>query len=165
MSSGYFDRGASAGGSDEGYFDREDITGPSGVGSATGGPGGVADRDLEVDQDNPNIVRAVPERDVRLDETAGVTSTQREDAYEGSYPDVVEGSDSAATGTSWGQPGSDSAAAVQTPSGALSEGEGEGEASPTRNASDNPTRDELDNVGSWSTIDNADSAGSPTGFS
>src|SRR5438477_10230602 len=94
--SGYFSRGASAGGQDEGYFNREDITGPAGVGSATGGPGGVADENLgkelleqqgvvekeglEHDPKNPYIVRAVPqESSERSDETAGTTSPEPAD--------------------------------------------------------------------------------------
>src|SRR5437763_11528133 len=99
--SGYFDRGASAGGHDHGYFNRDDITGPEGVGvGATGGPGPVADENLEVDPENPNIVRAIPREDkARIDETAGTGSPAR---VEGSYPDIVEGSDSERTGTSWG---------------------------------------------------------------
>src|SRR6187551_996953 len=100
--SGYFDRGASAGGHDEGYFDREDVTGPSGVGSATGGPGGVADvnagaaphhavspEGIEFDEQNPNIARAVPVTDgVKLDETAGTGSPIRTDE---SYGQIIEG--------------------------------------------------------------------------
>jgi hypothetical protein len=47
----------------------------------------------------------------------------------------------------------------------MPEGEGEGQAQPNRNTGDRLTRDELDDVGSWSTIDQTDSAGSPTGNS
>lgn len=162
---GYFDRGASAGGEDEGYFNRSDITGPAGVGSATGGPGGVADNDLQVDPDNPNIVRATRSQPERLDETAGTTTTAREDAYEDRHPGIIEGSDSERTGTSDGRPRYTDAATVQTPNGPAPEGEGPGHASPTRNVASQPDRDDLDNVGSWSTIQDGDSAGSPTGFS
>src|SRR5437870_13288088 len=94
--SGYFSRGASAGGQDEGYFNREDVTGPAGVGSATGGPGGVADENLgkelleqqgvvekeglEHDPKNPYIVRAVPQEEREdIDETAGTNSLVRAD--------------------------------------------------------------------------------------
>src|SRR5437762_9305114 len=99
--SGYFDRGASAGGHDKGYFNREDVTGPEGVGvGARGGPGPVSNENLEVDPENPNIVRAKPEQDIeKLDETAGTTGEPRAG---GSYPDIIEGSDSERTGTSWG---------------------------------------------------------------
>ncbi len=159
--SGYFDRGASTGGQDEGYFDRPNITGPSGVGSDLGGPGGVANENLEVDSENPNIVRAIPSGQTATDETAGSTSpATRDDAY----GDIIEGSDSERTGTSWGLPGQE-ANAVDTPAGTVSEGEGEDEAHPNRNTAGRLTRDELENVGSWSTIDKADSAGSPSGFS
>lgn len=152
--SGYFDRGATAGGSDEGYFNREDITGPAGVGSATGGPGGVADDDLEVDPDNPNIVRAIPRaREARLDETAGTTSTQR---IEGTYPDIIEGSDSERTGTSWGLP-----AIEETPHAQAKAGD---DRPPDSNAAVDPTKDELRNVGSWSTIHTDDTAGEPSGL-
>src|SRR4051812_1544525 len=109
--SGYFDRGASAGGHDQGYFDREDVTGPSGVGSAMGGPGGVADvnagsteqtsiapEGIEFDEQNPNIARAVPAKDgVKLDETAGTGAPVRTDEP---YQQIIEGSDSERTGTS-----------------------------------------------------------------
>lgn len=103
----YFNRGASAGGHDEGYFNRPDVTGPAGVGSATGGPGGVAEDDLdqgpdntviERDKDNPNIVRAVPAPN---SPSAGQTSPGE---ITGTYPAIVEGSDSETTGTSWGLP-------------------------------------------------------------
>ncbi len=159
--SGYFDRGASTGGQDEGYFNRQDITGASGVGSDLGGPGGVAHENLEADHENPNIVRAVPQSQAASDETAGNTSPTTRD---GELGDIIEGSDSERTGTSWGLPGRD-ASEVETPEGALQEGEGEGEAHPNRNTAGRLTRDDLENVGSWSTIDKADSAGSPSGFS
>lgn len=159
--SGYFDRGASAGGQDEGYFNRQDITGDSGVGSDLGGPGGVAHENLEVDSENPNVVRAIPSERTATDETAGNTSPA---ARDDEYDDIIEGSDSERTGTSWGLPGRE-AGEVETPAGALQEGEGEGEAHPNRNTAGRLMRDDLDNVGSWSTIDKADSAGSPSGFS
>jgi hypothetical protein len=162
--SGYFDRGASVGGHDHGYFDHDDITGPAGVGvGATGGPGPVASENLEVDPENPNIVRAVSTRgEGPLDETAGTTSPER---VEGTYPDIIEGSDSVRTGTSWGLPGVEDAPAVSAPGGNLPEGEGRGEAAPNRNTGDRLSRDELDNVGSWSTIEDRSSPGSPTGNS
>jgi len=158
---GYFDRGASAGGHDEGYQNRDNITGPEGAGSAIGGPGGLAreDWDLEVDPDNPNIVRAVPgKHDLELDETAGSTSTARTEA---SNPNIIEGSDSARTGTSTGIPGVEDATTVESPRGATAEGE----AHPNRNTGRRPTREELDDVGAWSTMGTSGSPGSPTGNS
>ena len=88
-----------------------------------------------------------------LDETAGVTTQEAS----GSHPDIVEGSDSERTGTSWGLPGVEG--------GRGREGEEEGQAHPNRNTGTGVAREDLDNVGSWSTIDKADSAGSPTGNS
>ncbi len=168
--SGYFDRGASAGGQDEGYFNRQDVTGPDGVGSATGGPGGVAHENLGVthdnlvvDDENPNIVRAVPpQQDPALDETAGVTSSER---VGGTYPYIIEGSDSLQTGTSWGVPAYEDASVVETPRGEMPEGSEPGEAAPNRNTARNPSKAEIQDVGSWSTIDTDDTAGSPSGLS
>src|SRR3712207_2262833 len=111
--SGYFSRGASAGGNDEGYFNREDVTGDAGVGSATGGPGGVADADYERDENNPNIVRAISnEPEARLDETAGTNTAER---IEGTYPDYIEGSDSPRTGSSFDNNAYLDAPTVETP--------------------------------------------------
>ncbi|MFL5733361.1 MAG: hypothetical protein ACJ78Q_09175 [Chloroflexia bacterium] len=162
--SGYYDRGASAGGHDHGYFNREDVTGSSGVGvGATGGPGPIANENLEVDPQNPNIVRATtPTGEPAPDETAGTNSPAR---VGGSYPDIVEGSDSERTGTSWGLSGVEDADTLSTPMGDRPEGEGQNEASPNRNTGDRLSRDELSDVGSWSTIDDHSSAGSPTGNS
>ena len=121
----------------------------------------IIDDNLEVDSRNPNIVRAIPPSQGATDETAGNTSpTTRDDEY----GDIIEGSDSERTGTSWGLPGRETER-VDTPAGAVQEGEGEDEAHPNRNTADRLTRDELSDVGSWSTIDKSDSAGSPTGFS
>ncbi len=83
----------------------------------------------------------------------------------GTYPAIVEGSDSERTGTSWGELGYEDAATVETPRGLRTEGTEEGEAHPNRNVGELPTRDELDEVGSWSTIEKSDSAGSPSGNS
>lgn len=120
----YFNRGASAGGHDEGDFNRKDITGPSGVGSgARGGPGPVADENKGLDEYDP--VEGIAKRDetieepaatlnhredsgsgnlsepekrgVVLDETAGSDSPVRADE---SYGSIIEGSDSPRTGTS-----------------------------------------------------------------
>ena len=154
---GYFNRGASTGGQDEGYFERENVTGASGVGSAMGGPGGVSSEpDVEFDAENPNIARAVsPGETVTGDETAGVTTQERRG---GSYPDIVEGSDSERTGTSWGDAGLRDA---------VDEDERKGQTHPNRNTGERQdvTRDELQDVGSWSTIDTNDNAGSPSGNS
>ncbi len=151
---GYFNRGGATGGHDDGYFERENVTGASGLSSAMGGPGGVSsDPDIELDSENPNIARAIsPDRAVTGDETGGVTTQERRD------PDIVEGSDSERTGTSSGVVG------VRE---ATSEGEGEGQDHPNRNTGERQavTRDELQNVGSWSTIDTSDNAGSPSGNS
>ncbi|HET6314362.1 MAG TPA: hypothetical protein VFH60_11020 [Chloroflexia bacterium] len=126
-------------------------------------PGGALHDNLEVDAENPNIVRAIPATQRAGDETAGNTSpgTRAEDD---GYGDIIEGSDSERTGTSWGLPGREPGQ-TQTSAGEVPEGEGDGEAHPNRNTGDRVTRDELDNVGSWSTIDTDDSAGSPSGFS
>lgn len=158
---GYFDRGASASGQDEGYFNRDDVTDPEGVGSATGGPGGVAKDDIEFDSENPNIARAVRHATPGGDETVGNTTGERR----GTYPDVIEGSDSERTGTSWGLSGVEEAPTVSTPSGEMPEGDKPGEASPNRNTGDRLTRDDLNDVGSWSTMDKEGSGGSPSGNS
>jgi hypothetical protein len=154
--SGYSDRGAGAGGHDEGYSNREDVTGPEGV---------VIKDNLVVDENNPNIVRAIPPSEaVARDETAGVTATSQTDAR-GTYPDVIEGSDSERTGTSWGVPPHEDVPTVNTPRGAAREGTGEDDASPNRNTG-GVKRDDLADVGSWSTIpEDTDSAGSPTSSS
>ncbi len=177
--SGYFSRGASAGGPDEGYFNREDVTGPAGVGSATGGPGGIADENLgeglleqqgvvekegiEYDPKNPYIARAIPqEGGERLDETAGTNSPMRADE---SYRQIIEGSDSERTGTSWDLPAREDAPTVSTPHGEMPEDEGQGEASPNRNTGEVTQRDRLDDVGAWGTMGTSGSPGSPTGNS
>ena len=116
-----------------------------------------------MDPENPNIVRAIPREDEsRLDETAGTNSPAR---VKGSYPDIVEGSDSERTGTSWGRLGVEEAPTVSTPKGDLPEGEDPGDAAPNRNLGERLSRDELRDVGSWSTIDDRSSPGSPTGNS
>jgi hypothetical protein len=99
---------------------------------------------------------------MRLDETAGTTSPDR---VEGSYPDIIEGSDSERTGTSWGLPGVEGAPTAGTPRGDLPEGDSSDAASPNRNTGERLSRDDLADVGSWSTIDDHSSPGSPTGNS
>ena len=163
---GYFDRGASTGGNDEGYFNREDVTGDAGVGSAFGGPADVAHENLQVDPDNPNIVRAIPTlRQQATDETAGNTSPSTRADEDVAGLGIIEGSDSERTGTSWGLPGREDASGVEVGRASVEEGEDEGEVHPNRNTANRLTKDDLKDVGSWSTIDKTDSAGSPTGFS
>ncbi|MEO8285708.1 MAG: hypothetical protein ABI670_04685 [Chloroflexota bacterium] len=156
----YFNRGASTGGHDEGYFNRDDITGPSGVGSETGGPGGVSSTDNTVyGKEHPELVRPLVETaNRRPDETAGTTLN--------TYPDIVEGSDSERTGTSWGLVADPTADLVNTPDGLKTEGESKDQAHPNRNTGDRLTHDDLSDVGAWGTMDkNNSSAGSPTGNS
>ena len=132
-------------------------------GSAPNGPGGTLQDNLEVDADNPSIVRAIPSARRASDETAGNTSPDTRDEDDG-YGEIIEGSDSERTGTSWGLSGREPGE-VQSSAGQAREGEGEDETHPNRNTGDRLTRDDLNNVGSWSTIDTDDSAGSPSGFS
>jgi hypothetical protein len=128
-----------------------------------GGHGSLAHDNLEVDPENPNIMRAIPTARQATGETAGNTSPDTRDEDDG-YGEIIEGSDSERTGTSWGLPGREPNE-VQTSAATVREGEGEDEAHPNRNTGDRVMRDDLDNVGSWSTIDTDDSAGSPSGFS
>jgi hypothetical protein len=123
--SSYFDRGAGLGGRDYGYFNRDDISGGAGPDvRATGGHGPIANENLEVDPENPNIVRAIPKtEEARFDETAGANSPDR---VEGTYPAIVEGSDSERTGTSWGLPGVENASTGDTSRGDMPEGDGPG---------------------------------------
>ena len=150
---GYFDRGSTAGGDSESYFDR-DQTGRTDSIQTPEGPPGVSKDDIAYYPENPNIARAEATTP-RLDETAGTTSTPR---IQGSYPDIIEGSDSERTGTSWGLPGVEDDAGID-------EGDDAGELHPNRNTGARLSRDELQDVGSWSTIDKGDSAGSPSGNS
>ena|SRR5688500_8620624 len=158
---GYFDKGSSAGGSNEGYFVR-DQTGSTDATQTSEGPPGVSKDDITYDPDNPNIARADIAVQPRLDETAG-TSTQAR--MEGTYPDIIEGSDSERTGTSWGLPGVEDAAGAEVGNRIVTEGIEEGESHPNRNTGARLSVDELQDVGSWSTIDKGDTAGSPTGNS
>jgi hypothetical protein len=183
--SGYFDRGATAGGHDHGVFNREDVTGPEGVGTGvTGGPGAVANENFDVAghqpsaeganrldslahgpyeqaADNPNIVSPAPAGG-KLDETAGTSSPVRADEP---YEEIIEGSDSERTGTSRSLPGRQRGGDVQAGHALAPEGEQTGQAHPNRNTGSVTSRDELGEVGSWSTIHTHDSAGSPTGNS
>ena len=126
------------------------------------GPSGITKDDIEFDEGNLNLARAIPRGE-------GHTLSEKREAAmphsSGTYPDIVEGSDSERTGTSWGVQGVEDAAVAETPHGEGAEGTGDKEASPNRNTGDRSARDDLQNVGSWSTIDTNDSAGSPTGNS
>jgi hypothetical protein len=108
-------------------------------------PGVVTKDDIEFNAENPNIARADPPT---ADETAGVTSQAK-----GTYPNIIEGSDSQRTGTSWGLRPRADGEVVATPEGPMPEGEGEGQAHPTRNTGDRLAHDELDDVGAWKTMD------------
>lgn len=115
-------------------------------------PQGITKDDIEFDSENPNIARATPR-------------AAEQSRSGGTYPDIVEGSDSERTGTSWGVPGVEESETVETAGGERPEGTDAGGATPNRNTGDRTRRDDLQNVGSWSTIETHDSAGSPTGNS
>jgi hypothetical protein len=125
-------------------------------------PAGITKDDIEFDEGNPNLARAIPRGEGRTLSEKRVAVVPHSS---GTYPDIVEGSDSERAGTSWGVPGVEDAAVAETPDGVRAECTGDEEASPNRNTGDRLTRDDLQNVGSWSTIDTKDSAGSPTGNS
>lgn len=125
------------------------------------GPPGISKDDIEYEASNPNLARAIPRGE-------GRTLAERMDAVpqsRGTYPDIVEGSDSERTGTSWGVEGVEEGAAVGMAEGERSEGADKGDAAPNRNTASRFQRDDLQNVGSWSTIETDDSAGSPSGNS
>jgi hypothetical protein len=77
--SGYFDRGGTTGGQDEGYFNQDNVTGPEGVGTALGGPGGAAHADESAagDARTPRSEPLVEEGGARLDETAGSSDPRK----------------------------------------------------------------------------------------
>lgn len=154
--SGCFESGASAGGQDEGYFNRPDVAGPGGV--ADENKGVDADRQtqshasgmegIELDEQNPNIAGAVPVKDgIKIDETAGTESLLRTGEP---YMDIIEGSDSERTGTSSGRPGVE---------------QGDSRARPNRNTGQMPTSEDLRDLGAWGTMSDsgASGPGSPTG--
>lgn len=119
--------------------DRHETTGGTEV------PHGVAPKDdIEFTVENPNVARAV----AHPSETEGVPAQGA-----GTYPDIVEGSDSERTGTSWGLPATEGGETVATPEGQMPEGEGEGEAHPSRNTGGHHADDSLDDVGAWGTMD------------
>jgi hypothetical protein len=101
--------------------------------------GGVVNKDdIEFEAQNPNIARALPTDDAaRLREQVTPDEDPAGDVYTGTYPDVVIGSDSAATGTSWGLPAVEGGEQVYTPEGWKPEGDEEGEARPSRNVGGN----------------------------
>src|SRR4051812_27295615 len=106
----------------------------------TQGPPGIAKDDIEYEKSNPNLARAVPRGEgntlaEKMHEVAPHTS--------GTYPDIVEGSDSERTGTSWGVRPVEEGEEVETPSGAQSEGSEEGQVQANRNTGDTTARDKL----------------------
>ena len=104
----------------------------------TPGGGVVQKDDIEFEQGNPNIAKAVPTaEDYRNDPPVTPDEDPAGDVYTGTYPDVVVGSDSATTGTSWGLPPVEGGEEVYTPEGWKPEGVEEGEARPTRNTPGN----------------------------
>ena len=143
-----------------------DLRGTALAGDSSAGspPYTVRKDNITFDQHNPNIARAVRRRavdDDRLKYEEYVARMRRSEA-----PDIIEGSDSARTGTTWGLPGVDNWPTVLTPEGEMPEGVGPGRASPTRNSGRRGTADATYMVGSWSTIDDEEgrmSAGSPSG--
>jgi|SRR5687768_9454481 len=124
-------------------------------------PPGISKDDIVFDSQNPNRARAVPREETVLERArANVPRAS------GTYPDIVEGSDSIRTGTNWGVLAVEGADTAETPRGSRSEGAGDsGEVHPNRNTGEVTTRDQLDDKGSLSTIDTDDSAGSPAGNS
>jgi hypothetical protein len=65
--------------------------------SREGKPPGISKDDIVFDAENPNRARAVPPEETVLERArANVPLTG------GTYPDIVEGSDSIRTGTNWG---------------------------------------------------------------
>lgn len=159
--SGNIERGANTSEQDAGVVNDSDLIQPSSTGNDLNAPARAGLDGLEVDTQNPNIVRAVASAQSPSGVMAGDTSTS---AREDEYGDIIEGSDSERTGTSWGLPGREDNE-VEVEAITVQEGEGEDEAHPNRNTGERLTRDELENVGSWSTIGKTDSAGSPSGFS
>ena len=104
----------------------------------TPGGGVVQKDDIEFEKENPNIARAVPSDNAsRIRQAVTPDVDPAGDEYTGTYPDVVIGSDSATTGTSWGLPQVEGGEEVYTPEGWKPEGDEAGEARPTRNAAGN----------------------------
>jgi hypothetical protein len=123
-------------------------------------PPGIKKDDIVFDKENPYRARAVPRGQTVLERARAKAPRSP-----GTYPYLVEGSDSQRTGTNWGVLAVEGAETVETPRGTRTEGTDEGEAHPNRNTGEMAARDRLQNTGSWSTIDTDDSAGSPTGNS
>ena len=67
------------------------------VDTDSGKPPGISKDDIVFDQDNPYRARAVPRGQTVLERARASTQRSR-----GTYPDIVEGSDSVRTGTNWG---------------------------------------------------------------
>jgi hypothetical protein len=122
---------------------------------------------ITFDTENPNIARAVRRR------SGDTESRQSYDEYvarmrRAGRLDLIEGSDSERTGTTWGLPAVDDWPTVNTPEGELPEGTGPGRAGPNRNTGRRGGADPTYMVGSWSTIDDEEgrmSGGSPAGNS
>jgi hypothetical protein len=124
----------------------------------------VRKENITFDSANPNVARAVRRRtseDKGLTYEEYVARTRRADG-----PDLIEGSDSERTGTTWGLPPIDNWPTVLTPEGEMPEGYGPGRAAPNRNTGRRGGPDPTYMVGGWSTIDDNEqrmSGGSPTG--
>ena len=119
---------------------------------------------ITFDRTNPNIARAVRRPTSEVKEPTYEDYVARMRQSDG--PDLIEGSDSARTGTTWGLPGVDNWPTVLTPDGEMPEGNGPGRASPNRNTGLRGATDPTYMVGSWSTIDDSEgrmSGGSPSG--
>jgi hypothetical protein len=137
----------------------------AGLAGAAEPPNIVRKDNITFDGANPNIARAV--RRTRTTEADRPTYDEYVARMRraGSL-DLVEGSDSERTGTTWGLPGVDDWPTVLTPDGVMPEGYGPGRAEPNRNTGRRGAADPTYMVGSWSTIDDNEtrtSGGSPGG--
>ena len=146
-----------------------DLRGPGQPGAAGGEtpPYTVRKDNIVFDTTNPNIARAVRQAATAGDSRATYDEyVARLRSADNNGPDLVEGSDSERTGTTWGLPGVDNWPTVLTPEGEMAEGTGPGRAGPNRNTRQRGVTDPTYMVGSWSTIDEGEgksSAGSPSG--
>ncbi|HET9494537.1 MAG TPA: hypothetical protein VFR15_09920 [Chloroflexia bacterium] len=128
-------------------------------------PNTIRKDNITFDQSNPNVARAVRRRsaptEVKVTYEEYLARVRRSEG-----PDLVEGSDSERTGTTWGLPGVDNWPTVLTPEGEMPEGYGPGRAEPNRNTGRRGMPDPTYMVGGWSTIDDNEtrmSGGSPSG--
>jgi hypothetical protein len=138
---------------------------PAATGRSSVPPNTVRKDNITFDLANPNIARAVRRRSTTEQERPTydeyVARMRRAERLE-----LVEGSDSERTGTTWGLPGVDNWPTVLTPEGEMPEGYGPGRAEPNRNTGRRGAADPTYMVGSWSTIDDNEqrmSGGSPSG--